>query len=197
MSGKICPGSGKKLTFELNSNILGKSQLQLDFTTAAASASGSKNVTTFEFKGSVRIEDTLKSRNREGFKLPTLRIASIDPRGLLTIAFSDPLFIIQNVTQLQDYGQIDGKPKINLQLSIYPVEGQSAEQIRFTWSALEFTEQFLRLQLKFDQPGQVSSLTDANSIQIKVWDTSFFVRQKDGFEVAQVTLQSVLPRQID
>ena len=60
-------------------------------------------MTNFEFKGRVSLEDALKSRNREGFKLPTLRIASIDPRGLLTIAFSDPLFIIQNITQLQDY----------------------------------------------------------------------------------------------
>ena len=88
---------------------------------------------------------------------------------------------------------IDGKKRMSLELIVKAVESQTENEVRFTWSPLDCTEQVLRLQLNFDQPGKVSSYSDANSIIIKVWDTAFFVRSKDRFEVAQVTLESVLP----
>ena len=46
--GLICPGQGNKLTFELNSNVLGKSTKTYDITTPDAS-SVSKNITVFNF----------------------------------------------------------------------------------------------------------------------------------------------------
>ena len=47
-SGLMCPGQGNKLTFELSSNVLGKSTKTYDITTPDAS-SVSKNITVFNF----------------------------------------------------------------------------------------------------------------------------------------------------
>jgi hypothetical protein len=46
----------------------------------------------------VNLDDVIESRNKTSFKLPTLRIASIDPKGVLTIAFSENFLVIQNIT---------------------------------------------------------------------------------------------------
>ena len=47
-SGLMCPGQGNKLTFELNSNVLGKSTKTYDISASNAS-SVSKNITVFNF----------------------------------------------------------------------------------------------------------------------------------------------------
>ena len=57
----------------------------------------------------MNLDTVIESRNKTSFQVPTLRIASIDPKGVLTIAFSDPFFTIQNITQLRDERKIDGK----------------------------------------------------------------------------------------
>jgi hypothetical protein len=94
----MCPGAGNKLNFELNSILLGKSLKTFDFATPANSVGSKKNVTVFNFQGRVNLDDVIENRNKTSFKLPTLRIASIDPKGVLTIAFSENFFVIQNIT---------------------------------------------------------------------------------------------------
>ena len=57
----------------------------------------------------MNLDTVIDNRNKTSFQVPKLRIASIDPKGVLTIAFSDPFFLIQNITQLRDERKIDGK----------------------------------------------------------------------------------------
>ena len=96
--------------------------------TAATASTDGKNATTtvftfFNFQSNVDIEKAIQIRKKEGFKPPAITITSIDQKGILSIAFSDPFYVIKNITQLRDIGpKINGKKRINLELTIDPVD---------------------------------------------------------------------------
>ena len=132
--GQLCPKPGNKIKLELSSNILGKSSVTFDVETpaasAAASADGKNGNTTvfnsFNFQNNVEIEKAVQIRQKEDFQPPKITINSIDKKGILLIAFSDPFRVIKNITQLLDIGhKIDGKKRINLELKVDTVDSQT------------------------------------------------------------------------
>ena len=144
----------EKLTFEIVSNILGTSTKTIDF---AQSGTDDKKLPASTFNGNGALDEVALKKIREEFRMPSIRIASINSRGVIVIEFSDDFFQISNVTQLQDVSKINGVERMNLQLTVDPEESQTSEQLKFTWTPLNCTEKTLTLKLKFEQPLMVSS----------------------------------------
>ena len=67
--------------------------------------------------------------------------------------------------------------------------------VDFNWKPLEFNSTHLSLKLDFTSPIEVSIRLDPNTLRIVVWNSSFFVRQKDLFRVPpESVFEKKLPR---
>ena len=79
-----------------------------------------------------------------------------------------------------------------------PVEGQSPEKIVFAWKPLSYNRTHLTLNVEFTFPSEVSIRLDPNIIKIIVWNSAFFVREKDGYQLPpKFRVDKILPRMVD
>ena len=65
--------------------------------------------------------------------------------------------------------------------------------VDFNWKPLEFTSTHLRLKIDFKSPIEVSVRLDPNTLRIVVWNSAFFVREKDWY---RVPLESVIEKKL-
>jgi len=63
---------------------------------------------------------------------------------------------------------------------------------------MTFNETHLTLKLHFNSPNEVSIRFDPNILKIVVWNSKFFVREKDGYWVPpESQVEKQLPRMVD
>jgi hypothetical protein len=93
---------------------------------------------------------------------------------------------------------IDGIQRPNLEIIVEPVEGQSPDKITFTWQPISFNNTHLTLKLDFKFPIEVSIRLEPNILKIFLWNSSFFVREKDGNAISpKIVLEKKLPQMVD
>ncbi len=86
----------------------------------------------------------------------------------------------------------------NLEVIVEPVEGQSPEKIVFAWKPLNYNRTHLTLSVDFTFPSEVSIGLDPNIIKIIVWNSAFFVRENDGYQLKpQIEVDKKLPRIVE
>ena len=133
--------------------------------------------------------------------MPYLEIDSIDRNGLMIIRFSEPMEVLDSSNDLKtEVFEIDGELRNIFEISVEPITEleQLSEQVAFDWTIAEFTSTELKIQLNFDEPNQISSLSEPNIIQVTIFRSKdFFERHKDGFLIeVPAKLEANLPRMI-
>lgn len=126
-----------------------------------------------------------------------MEIVKIDISGVVTVQFSDVMVVPADLNTLKEKKiELDGEKKSNLELTIDPVEGQTSAQVKFDWSVQQFTGRQLLLQLKFDDPYEISTSEDlTNRLRVQVWNTNLFIRASDGASIENlVSSEFKIPR---
>ena len=185
MKGKLCPrADATQLSFEILSDILGASIYNV---TIGFKPNLEQGRPISRFSGFDPNTAFLNGQEDE-FVQATMQIGSIERNGTVVINFSDNFDIPNNYEDLTlrqfsagriDRNDFERTKHSNLELTIAPKEDQDADSVKFTWDITSFTEIELRLQLSFSQVQRISSGVFENVLQIKVWESKFFVRSSD------------------
>ena len=69
-----------------------------------------------------------------------------------------------------------------------PEEGQTAEDVKFTWKVSSYTKKELAIELSWDELVIISSKAYPNTLQVKVWNSRFFRRDSDKAQIKPVTI---------
>lgn len=136
---------------------------------------------------------------------PTLKIASISRDGLVVLSFSEPLLVIENMSELTDAVlEVNDSTARQIhhpgvELTIAPLEDdQSAESVGFSWEPQNFTETQLAIQLSFDFMYEISAYSEPNELQVTIWNESLFVSKAHRLAVQKGSkLVSELPQMQD
>ena len=141
----------------------------------------------FFFSGT--LEQSYAENKGDAFVEPTMSIRSIDRRGYIVIKFSDNFVIPQNLADLtkKDF-EVNGIKYSNLELTVEPEEGQTAEDVKFTWKVSSYTKKELAIELSWDELVIISSKAYPNTLQVKVWKSRFFRRDSDKAQIKPVTI---------
>ena len=67
----------------------------------------------------------------------------------------------------------------------------------FEWSILEFKSKEMKLKLVFEKPSDISIGAYPDTLQIKIYQTTLFIRESDGALITDTLLTSDLIKQID
>jgi len=150
-------------------------------------------------------------------EVPIPRVESITNDGKMKIAFSAALQVpddFQQVkeqevalrsgasrteTYLTDTGYVDFQIRPALDLQIAPADSSEPEKLSFDWEIIEYTEYYVVIQLKFENPEALSALDgkSLDEVQITFWGDNLFVG-KNGKSVPNgVTIKKAVVRQVN
>ena len=95
----------------------------------------------------------------------------------MTISFSDKFFPVTDLSTLTEKNLFfKGEKRSGIEIYVRNVEGQSEEEVNFTWAPVSYTEDKLEIQVNFAKPEAITFYDEPNDLELVIHNPYFFIR---------------------